>query len=139
MQGAERLAAMLAVNTTLRELRVGSCYLGVRGVLALTAAIAEHNNTLATLDLNDAALRSPPQDASPRHLARMLSMNGSLRRLSLSKQGVRDVDLEVMVAHGLVGSHSLQVLELRANCLSPSCAPQLTRLLMENSTVQVRV
>ena len=89
------MAEMLQSNTALRMLDVGGCDLRVKGVLAISTALAQHNRSLETLGLDDCLLCSPPQDASPRHLARMLASNPILKQLYLSKQGIRDFDLEV--------------------------------------------
>jgi Ran GTPase-activating protein (RanGAP) involved in mRNA processing and transport len=45
--------------------------------------------------------------------------------------------MQLLVENSLESNRSLEVLDLRQNCLSPMCAPALERLVRNNSTLQV--
>jgi Leucine Rich repeat len=45
--------------------------------------------------------------------------------------------MQLLVECGLESNRSLEVLDMRGNCLSPMCAPSLERLVRNNATLQV--
>jgi hypothetical protein len=95
-QGAEALAeALCSAECRLRLLDIGNTGCGVKGVMAICGALADHNTSLESLGLENCLVSSPPQQATVRCMANMLRRNSTLRQLYIAQHGMRDDDLEV--------------------------------------------
>jgi hypothetical protein len=96
MQGAEILAnALCSPSCHLRLLDIGNTGCGVKGLMAICEALAEHNTSLESLSLENCLVQSPPQQATVHSLTKMLRRNGTLRQLYLAQHGLRDDDFAV--------------------------------------------
>ena len=112
--GAVALADMLRVNTTLLDLDVGNCDVGVRGVVEVLSAVNEDNATLESLGLENPRVPTV-QEEHAWHAAKMLGNNQTLRTLKCGKWRLGRDGLETMVAYGLCANATLEVLDLRCN------------------------
>ena len=112
--GAVALADMLRVNTTLLDLDVGNCDVGVRGVVAVLSAVNEDNAALESLGLENPRVPTV-QEEHAWHAAKMLGNNQTLRTLKCGKWRLGRDGLETMVAYGLCANAALEVLDLRCN------------------------
>lgn len=81
--------------------------------------LAENNTSITSLCISSPLLQQRPQQDTTAHLARMLACNHGIQKLELSKAGLTDAGLEVLIKDGLVRNHSLTQLDLSANRLSP--------------------
>eukprot|EP00892_Ulva_mutabilis_P010581 jgi/Ulvmu1/7896/UM004_0128.1 len=136
--GAAAFAHLVRTNRTLKMLDVGNCHIGLHGLLSLSDALScSPSPALESLVLEGCLVASPPQDHAAISMAKMMSTNTSLRQIYLSKMGLRDCDLEVLVEYGLSKNQTLEVLDLRANKLSGMAAMHVARLLQENTSIRV--
>ena len=75
--GLIAVASSLRTNTSLRELDVGDCDAGIRGVTALCVAVFEDNTTLKSLGMENPSRLFTHQCEHVFHAARMLASSGS--------------------------------------------------------------
>ncbi|EFJ46189.1 hypothetical protein VOLCADRAFT_93368 [Volvox carteri f. nagariensis] len=129
--GVLEIAEMLRSNSSLTMLDLADTHCGIQGVIGISNALTDGNNTLKILDLEDAQVHAQgPQDSTYQHLIRMLAVNTSLTDLSLAKQRMTDPQFEQLVTYGFAKSRAVWTsLSLRGNRLSPFAGPALERLL----------
>ena len=133
--GAVALADMLRVNTTLLDLDVGNCDVGVRGVVAVLSAVNEDNATLESLGLENPRVPTV-QEEHAWHAAKMLGNNGTLRTLKCGKWRLGRDGLETIVAYGLCANATLEVLDLRCNKIDEAGGEHVARALRENASLR---
>ena len=130
--GALMLAEKLQTDTSLQRLHVGNCEISTQGVVALATAL-QANESLAVLDISR-TLTPAASTETFSHLSRMLKVNTSLIELDISKSGLKDLGLQLLVEelHRAGPKSALQVLRARGNQLqlvSTACVLALGRLL----------
>lgn len=128
LQGAAVLSEAVGMHASLRLLDLSGCNIAAYGVQAMAEAVAQ-NQGLHTLVLEDCQVTAAHREKTTLELARMLEANSSLRHLYLGKHGLCDSDLELLVDCGLAKNCTLELLDLRANRLSPMCSPSIVRML----------
>jgi len=133
--GAVALADMLRVNTTLLDLDVGNCDVGVRGVVAVLSAVNEDNTALESLGLENPRVPTV-QEEHAWHAAKMLGNNQTLRTLKCGKWRLGRDGLETMVAYGLCANAALEVLDLRCNKIDEAGGEHVARALRENTSLR---
>lgn len=129
------LAEMLRTNTTLLDLDLGDCELGMKSLVSITSALNESNKTLQALSLENPRLTTV-QEEHVWHAARMLAANDSLRVMKMGKWFVRYTGCETLVAYGVCANATLEVLDLRCNKICEVAGKSIARILTENTTLR---
>jgi len=135
-EGVGHVARMLAVNTGLRELKLGKNSVRDLGVESLVAYGLCANSTLEVLDLRCNQMSETAGDS----LARALIDNKSIRVLNLSCNKLADRGARA-VAYALPYSPTLEVLDLTSNGVNDLglCAVAEGIRQMDNKLVELRV
>ena len=109
------LAELLQTNDTLQRLYLGNCELKMESLVAL-ATVLQQNASVTVLDVQR-SLVSSRMEEHVEHFGRLLAVGTSLKELDLSKCGVSDRGLLMLMSalRKAGGSSALRVLKLRAN------------------------
>uniref|UniRef100_A0A7S0X688 Uncharacterized protein n=1 Tax=Mantoniella antarctica TaxID=81844 RepID=A0A7S0X688_9CHLO len=134
-EGGMALAAMLRENTTLLDLDLGDCELGIKSLICVSAALNESNSTLQAIGLENPQIMTV-QDEHVWHAARMLAANSSLRVLKMGKWKVRYSGAETLAAYGVCANSTLEVLDLRCNKICEVAGPSIARILTDNASLR---
>eukprot|EP00879_Flechtneria_rotunda_P030216 GHRR01032821.1.p1 GENE.GHRR01032821.1~~GHRR01032821.1.p1 ORF type:complete len:187 (+),score=54.45 GHRR01032821.1:829-1389(+) len=128
--GATAVAQALQSNTRLVRLDVSNTGMTEKGLIALAATLAEHNSPLSSLNISSPLLQQRPQHDTWMHLARVMANHTWLQEFRMSKAGLTDGGLEILVQQGLVHNKgSITELDLSANRLSPMAGRHIHELL----------
>eukprot|EP00878_Enallax_costatus_P046019 GHUV01055590.1.p1 GENE.GHUV01055590.1~~GHUV01055590.1.p1 ORF type:complete len:335 (+),score=121.68 GHUV01055590.1:1062-2066(+) len=127
--GVSALASALQTNKSLQHLDISGTDVAEKGIICLAATLAENNSGIRSLSISSPLLQQRPQHESITHLARMLACNTSIQMLQLSKAGLTDAALEILVKDGLLRNNSVTQLDLSANRFSSLAGEHLHQLL----------
>jgi hypothetical protein len=126
----EELAAALAQNTWLKELRLSRCRIGQRGFKSIAEAL-KINKTLTTLKLDNIVMGLPCAEI----MADMLVSNSSLELLSLTRCSVGDLGARA-VAKALEINTSIRQLEIFDDAILDAGALSLADALASTTSLQ---
>jgi len=132
--GLIALAHALRTNVSLRELNVGDCDAGIKGVTAVCVAIFEDNDTLRSLGMENPRLFTH-QCEHVFHAARMLAASG-VRSLRLGKWKIDSSGIETLAGYGVGASECLECLDLRCNAICEVGARSVARIIEEGETLR---
>lgn len=93
--GGMAVAEMLQANSALQHLSLSNCGLTTESLVAL-ATVLRDNSSLLSLDVSR-PLAQTIMDEPAAHFARMLKVNTALEELDLSKVGLRDFGLRLIL------------------------------------------
>lgn len=133
--GLVAVASSLRTNTTLRELDVGDCDAGIRGVTALCVAVFEDNTTLKSLGMENPSRLFTHQCEHVFHAARMLASSG-IANLKIGKWRVDAGGIETLAAYGVAASRHLECLNLRCNAVCEVGASAVARIVREGERLR---
>lgn len=133
--GLIAIAQSLRHNATLRELDVGDCDAGIRGVTALCVAVFERNTTLKSLGMENPSRLFTHQSEHVFHAARMLASSG-IANLKIGKWRVDAHGIETLAAYGVAASSHLECLNLRCNAVCEVGANSVARIVREGERLR---
>ena len=125
----------LRTNAILRELDVGDCDAGIRGVTALCVAVFEDNTTLKSLGMENPSRLFTHQSEHVFHAARMLASSG-IANLKIGKWRVDGGGIETLAAYGVAASRHLECLNLRCNAVCEVAAASVARIVREGERLR---
>ncbi|XP_038656930.1 NACHT, LRR and PYD domains-containing protein 12-like [Scyliorhinus canicula] len=125
------LSAALTCNDSLRKLQLRANSLGDRGLKTLCGALGATNCKLQSLDVNGNGLTG----ACAEDLACLLGESGSLLELDIGVNALDDAGVIVLCASLQRADCKLQTLHLDSNNLSDACAPELSSVLIANTSL----
>jgi Ran GTPase-activating protein (RanGAP) involved in mRNA processing and transport len=108
-EGALKLAEALKNNTSLKKLNLGYNSIGDTGVEYVVEALLKSNNTLTKLHLQSNSIT----EKGAGHLAKMLTINRSIRRLGLDYNSIGDRGVQLLSL--ALSSNSIEVDHI-SNC-----------------------
>jgi len=133
--GLVAIADSLRTNAILRELDVGDCDAGIRGVTALCVAVFEDNTTLKSLGMENPSRLFTHQSEHVFHAARMLASSG-IANLKIGKWRVDAHGIETLAAYGVAASRHLECLNLRCNAVCEVGAASVARIVREGERLR---
>lgn len=133
--GLIAVASSLRTNTSLRELDVGDCDAGIRGVTALCVAVFEDNTTLKSLGMENPSRLFTHQCEHVFHAARMLA-SSVIANLKIGKWRVDAGGIETLAAYGVAASRHLECLNLRCNAVCEVGASAVARIVREGERLR---
>ena len=133
--GLVAIADSLRTNAILRELDVGDCDAGIRGVTALCVAVFERNTTLKSLGMENPSRLFTHQSEHVFHAARMLASSG-IANLKIGKWRVDAHGIETLAAYGVAASRHLECLNLRCNAVCEVAAASVARIVREGERLR---
>ena len=133
--GLVAIATSLRTNTTLRELDVGDCDAGIRGVTALCVAVFEDNTTLKSLGMENPSRLFTHQSEHVFHAARMLAST-EIANLKIGKWRINAGGIETLAAYGVAASRHLECLNLRCNAVCEVGAAAVARIVREGERLR---
>jgi len=125
-----RLADHLRGNEVLSMLDLGHTGMGLKGMMALFAALHERPGaaTLEALRLDAPTFRGPSEHQT-RHLGNAIAASRNLKELSLGTWQLSDGELRHLVRNAFVNVPGLMLLSLRSNKLSDMAGPVLAEMV----------
>ena len=126
-RGAISLVELLFSDLNILELDLGNNYIDHDGIIALTTALNKVKLNLEVLNLENPQLNSIMQETAV-HFGNMLSINTSLKKLSLRKMKLRCDGIFTLTNH-LMENNKLRVLDLSCNEISVDGASYLSKFL----------
>lgn len=133
-QGAEVLGEMLASNTSLKDLGIAKCRVGLSGLTALIAGIRA-NTTLEALDLSHNCGGASKPGSCTDVLGAMLASNPPLKQLRLGHCQVDKFALTALIK-GLRANTRLEKLDLSCNVFGNDGASELAEMLASNTSLR---
>ena len=126
-EGVISLVSLLLNCLGILELDLGNNSIDHDGIIAITTALNKAHFSLEVLNLENPALNSIMQETAV-HFAKMLSINSTLKKLSLRKMKLRCDGIFTLTNH-LVENSRLRVLDLSSNEISADGANYLSKYL----------
>jgi Ran GTPase-activating protein (RanGAP) involved in mRNA processing and transport len=126
-RGAISLVELLFSSLNILELDLGNNYIDHDGIIALTTALNKARLNLEVLNLENPQLNSIMQETAV-HFGKMLSINSSLKKLSLRKMRLRCDGIYTLTNH-LIENNKLRILDLSCNEISSDGAQYISRFL----------
>ncbi|KAE8603999.1 hypothetical protein XENTR_v10014530 [Xenopus tropicalis] len=133
-KGGMLFASMLQINSTLEELDLGDCDLGIQSLIALATVLLQ-NKTLKSLNLNRPIFYVMQEDTTV-HLSEMLRVNSTLQELHLSKHEITDFGVQ-RLCDALHENHTLKYLNLSCNKITRDGVKYLAEVLKINKTLEI--
>ena len=132
-EGGMHLARMLLSNRTLQVVDFGSTQLGTEAIIAL-ATVLKTQPFVEEINLDNPRLYSLEEETA-QHLAHMLSINASIRKISLKKHRIRDAGTKV-IAERLQDNTALTEIDLGCNEVGIGGGEALAALLIHGSALK---
>ncbi|EDV23965.1 Leucine-rich repeat-containing protein 34 [Trichoplax sp. H2] len=132
-KGVLAIAGALQVNLSVKELYLANTDMKTECVVAI-ATVLRQNNIVQILNI-DRPLLFSQQEETTVHIANMLKVNSSLRKLHLSKHDIRDFGAERLV-EALIYNTALEELDLSCNRITRDGAGHISKLLLQNTPLK---
>ncbi|CAG9466871.1 unnamed protein product [Pedinophyceae sp. YPF-701] len=124
-----RIGKSLRSNTFLRALDLGHTYMGLKGIMAICAAMVEGQNSLEVLRLDSPIFTGPSEsEAAISYLCKAINSAPALRELSLAQFHVDQDSLLRLFGQDLTKPTALSHVVLSSNRISDGCGPALQRM-----------